>query len=304
MKKYVYSLVLGFMFTLLCITTQAQEYSYIPIVKPGVQIWTTIAGNEGYHHYNRFALTEEDTIMENETYKKLYWFTDSVFNPLTAECIGGLRENSQKQVFYKGKTGYDYESWPNVMICDFSLNIGDTFFFPPFQDLFMKVIDIDTVEINNIRRKQITLGLYDFDFAVCKFIEGIGNDLGLLFNLFDKFHTGGDSGKLLCYEHNGELQYMADDISSCSNPYLSLEDMEINDNSITIYPNPARSEINISSERIINSIEIYNPLGQKVYQTMVNNKSKNIDINSFSKGIYIIGVNTDKGYIKKKLIVE
>ena len=36
-------------------------------------------------------------------YKKLFWFQDSVFNPLTAECIGGLRENSQKQVFYKGK---------------------------------------------------------------------------------------------------------------------------------------------------------------------------------------------------------
>ena len=61
-------------------------------------------------------------------------------------------------------------------------------------------------------------------------------------------------------------------------------------------------EISISSESIINSIEIYNPLVQKIYQTKVNAKSKSIDINSLSKGIYIIGVNTDKGYIKKKLI--
>jgi len=302
MNKHVYNLVFGFMFTLLCFTTQAQEYSYIPIVKPGLQIWTCIASSEGFHHYNRFALTEEDTIMENETYKKLYFFTDSVFNPLTAECIGGLRENEQKQVFYKGKVGYNYENWFNGRICDFSLSIGDTFHLIFDNQLFFEVLDIDTVEINGIQRIRMSMGISNYE--VLKFIEGIGNNFGLLFDNMMSFITGGGNGKLLCYEHNGELQYMADDISSCSNPYLSLEDMKINDNSITIYPNPARSEINISSESIINSIEIYNTLGQKVYQTMVNNKSKNIDINSLSKGIYIIGITTDKGYINKKLIVE
>jgi len=50
--------------------------------------------------------------------------------------------------------------------------------------------------------------------------------------------------------------------------------------------------------------EIYNPLGRRVYQTKVNAKSKNIDINSLTKGIYILGVNTDKGYIKKKFIKD
>lgn len=106
MKAQLHELVLGIIISLTALNLNAQDYEYIPLVKPGLQIWTTTASTEGYRHYNRFALTEEDTIIESETYKKLYWFQDSVFNPLTAECIGGLRENAQKQVFYKGKGVY------------------------------------------------------------------------------------------------------------------------------------------------------------------------------------------------------
>lgn len=74
------------------------------------------------------------------------------------------------------------------------------------------------------------------------------------------------------------------------------------DNPISLYPNPTNKEVNISSENIINSIEVFNSLGQKVYQTNVKAKEKVLDINSLSKGVYIIGVNTEKGYTKKKLI--
>jgi len=115
-----------------------------------------------------------------------------------------------------------------------------------------------------------------------------------------------NGGNNRCYEYNGELLHHNYEngygIEDCYSPLLGLNDIKTYDNDVLIYPNPAKSEINISSESIINSIEIYNPLGQNVFQTKVNSKSKSIDINSLSKGIYIIGVNTDKGYIKKKLI--
>jgi hypothetical protein len=76
----------------------------------------------------------------------------------------------------------------------------------------------------------------------------------------------------------------------------------IEDNSITIYPNPSNSEVNISSENIINSIEIFNSLGQRVYQSVVNSNTKTIDISSFVNGVYILGVITDNGVIRKKII--
>ena len=303
MKTLVYILVLGVFFTLFALNLNAQDYQYIPLVKPGIQIWTTTAATEGYRHYNRFALTEEDTLMEGLTYKRLYWFTDSVFNPLTSECIGGLRENEQKQVFYKGSAGYDNEDWRNGMLFDFSLSVGDTFYFQSAGIMEFIVGYIDTVEIGGIPRKQFYLVNYFSHNFVCKIIEGIGNEFGLLFDIVTslqlKAHT---TGELLCYEHDGDLQYMSEYVTNCSNPFAGLNDIIEEDNSITLYPNPASKDVNISSENIINYIEVFNSLGQKVYQTNVKAKGKTLDINSLSKGVYIIGVNTDKGYSRKKLV--
>ncbi len=304
MKTHFYKLVLGFLITLFALNLNAQDYEYIPMVKPGVQIWTTTTATEGYRHYNRFALTEEDTLIEGLSYKKLYWFTDSVFNPLSSECIGGLRENEQKQVFYKGSSGYDNEDWRNGMLFDFSLSVGDTFYFQSAGIMEFIVGYIDTVEIEGIPRKQFYLtSIWNPTNLVCKIIEGIGDEFGLLFDIVTRLAIKSTAtGELLCYEHNGDLQYMSEYITNCSNPFARLTDIIEEDNSIILYPNPTNKEVNISSESIINSIEVFNSLGQKVYQVKVKQKEKTLDISSFSKGVYIIGVNTDRGYIRKKLI--
>ena len=74
------------------------------------------------------------------------------------------------------------------------------------------------------------------------------------------------------------------------------------DNPISLYPNPTNKDVNISSENIINSIEVFNSFGQRIYQEKAKSKERTIDISFFSKGVYIIGVSTDMGYIRKKLI--
>ncbi len=305
MKTKVYKLVLVVFITLFAFNLNAQDYQYIPIVKPGVQIWTTTSTSEGYLRYHKFALIDEDTLIDGDMYKKLFWFQDSLFNPLTAECIGGLRENSQKQVFYKGKEYNDGEFWFNGMIYDFSISVGDTvYILPQYFQLYLTVLSIDTLEIEGVPRKQISIGhsWNEMSSEVCKYIEGIGNNLGLLFDVSMRLRTGGGHGKLLCYEHNGELQYMANDITNCGNPFVGLDDISLEDNSITIYPNPTNSEVNISSENFINSVEIFNSLGQRVYYSVVNSNTKTIDISSFSNGVYILRVITDNGVIRKKII--
>ena len=83
----------------------------------------------------------------------------------------------------------------------------------------------------------------------------------------------------------------------------SLSDIDI-DNRIEVYPNPSSKEININSQFIINSIEILNSLGQKVYSEKINALNKTIDISALNKGIYIIELKTEKGVIHRKFIKE
>ncbi len=307
MKTHFYKLVLGFSLTLFAFNLNAQDYEYIPMVKSGVQIWTCDYIDCWEHYlFRRFALTDEDTLIEGDNYKKLYFFTDSIFNPLTAECVGGLRENEHKQVYYKGGDILGGMIMSGL-IYDFSLSVGNT--FPnnnPYFPFILEVKNIDTIYYAGAQRRRFEIGekadTSSSPYIVAQLIEGIGNTQGLMYDMSLNFLLCQPQGRNRCYEHNGELLYQDNPSQDCITPLYGLSDIIEEDNSITLYPNPTSKEVNISSENIINSIEVFNSLGQKVYQTNVKQKEETLDINSFSKGVYILGVNTDKGYIRKKLI--
>ena len=306
MKTNVYKLVLGVFITLISFSASAQDYQYIPLVKPGLQLWTCDKGYGGHddeaYRFKRYALTDEDTVIDNETYKKLYLYSDIEFSPETATYIGALRENSQKQVFYRGM----YELLElNEMIYDFSLSVGDTFSGGSLNtsSAFMGLVvaDIDTVNYNGVERRRFKIMTEGYSQIAAIWIEGIGNREGLFFI----YHTTTADiwGNTRCYIHNGDLLYSnySHGGNDCITPLMGIESI-VEDNSISIYPNPTNSEVNISSENIINSIEIFNSLGQRVYYSVVNSTEKIIDISSFTNGVYILGVNTENGVIRKKII--
>lgn len=66
----------------------------------------------------------------------------------------------------------------------------------------------------------------------------------------------------------------------------------VNENTITIYPNPAKSILNIEANTnlIGEEIIIYNSLGQKVYQTKIINSKLNIT--ALLAGSYFFRIET------------
>src|SRR5690554_5741326 len=306
MKKKVYKLVLGVFIALISFSVSAQDYEYIPLVKPGLQLWTWDLGYLGYddeaYRFRRYALTEKDTLINNITYKKLYEFTDIEFNPLTAIYYGGFRENSQKQVFFKGER---YNNNNEIMLYDFSLSAGDTFNLPYNNEpSYFEIVAIDTLIYSGIPRRKFTIrNIPEFSFApqYSFWIEGIGNYEGLI--QLPRVYAVDNWLITRCYIHNGDLLYSnySHGGNDCIIPLMGIESI-VEDNSITLYLNLSNSEINISSENIINSIEIFNSFGQRVYQSMVNSTEKVIDISSFANGVYILGVNTENGVIREKII--
>ncbi|NCC19022.1 MAG: T9SS type A sorting domain-containing protein, partial [Bacteroidia bacterium] len=76
------------------------------------------------------------------------------------------------------------------------------------------------------------------------------------------------------------------------------------ENTIKLYPNPAENTLNIESQEIIKEIEFYDALGKKAKTITLNKKEATIDISSLAKGNYVVSLITDKGTIKKKLVVK
>jgi alpha-D-ribose 1-methylphosphonate 5-phosphate C-P lyase len=88
---------------------------------------------------------------------------------------------------------------------------------------------------------------------------------------------------------------------------MGIEQHSLNNEQIMIYPNPANEEIKVISEQpTVNSVEIYNLLGEKIYSTLIteNRSAITINIATFSKGVYFVKVNTAKGMDVKKIVKE
>jgi hypothetical protein len=85
------------------------------------------------------------------------------------------------------------------------------------------------------------------------------------------------------------------EINNLYNASLSTEDFAIN--TIHIYPNPTTSILNFKSVVAVETIAIYNMLGQLVQQEKVNALEGAINIEKLAQGTYLVKVNDiDKGY--------
>ncbi len=75
-------------------------------------------------------------------------------------------------------------------------------------------------------------------------------------------------------------------------------------NKVSLYPNPTTSVLNIESAGTIQSIAIYNVLGQEVLNRTIDSTSARIDVASFNTGIYVVktvidGVTSSTKFIKE-----
>ena len=86
---------------------------------------------------------------------------------------------------------------------------------------------------------------------------------------------------------------------------LGTPDFEFS-NYFTLYPNPAKSVLNISSKETIEvkSISIYNTFGQLVLVIPNAEKVSKIDVSSLTSGNYFIKINSDKGSSNARFVKE
>lgn len=73
----------------------------------------------------------------------------------------------------------------------------------------------------------------------------------------------------------------------------------------TIYPNPAQSVINITTNTPMEMISLYSAVGKLVYKTEMNHSTaEKIDVSFLSQGSYLLGIKTTRGMDYQKIIVQ
>jgi hypothetical protein len=76
---------------------------------------------------------------------------------------------------------------------------------------------------------------------------------------------------------------------------------EIEENNISIYPNPVKDLVKIQGNNI-NNISIYNSVGVLVEKIEVRDNEVEINMNNYNTGIYFVQVNSDNETITRKVV--
>ncbi|CAD0004889.1 endonuclease [Flavobacterium chungangense] len=115
------------------------------------------------------------------------------------------------------------------------------------------------------------------------------------------------TGPNTIFNKSGEWDvYTKDTCSGLGSHAVTLSNEEFNSAEFSIYPNPVTHQFTInfkdSSDESF-SIAIYSLVGQKVFERQ-NTNTKTVEVQSFSKGTYIIKITKDSKTLAKKLIIN
>lgn len=86
---------------------------------------------------------------------------------------------------------------------------------------------------------------------------------------------------------------------------LAVEDANVKNKAVGIYPNPAKNMITISSKENLKSYKIYDEAGRLIHSasSLKGNKVE-VNISSLQTGNYLVTVETEKQTVNKKLIKQ
>jgi len=287
-------------FTLLNLPLLSQEYE--PILKEGSfwdikeESWDFGRSSEITCIRRKRIQVNGDTIINTNTYKKLkhaYFAetngpctvqTPNVINESDFKSIDNLflREDISKKILYiLAKTSDN--NFKEFTLCDFNLKIGDT-----LKNYYWNEENVENIIIiSDIKTNENNRSVF-YTSSGHTYTEGIGrNDNNLVpYNLISE----GLIESLFCFG-NEENQNSCETILSTENYTLST---------IKVFPNPVKDILSIQNTENI-TIKIYSINGS-LLKTKTSNTNLEVDISSFSSGLYFLEISNLSSREKRKFI--
>ena len=120
--------------------------------------------------------------------------------------------------------------------------------------------------------------------------------------------TGGAENYVANSPTGAEIMLSCLTFNSLTSTTVGIPVEETKTESIGVYPNPAKDNINIeihSSSKAKNvSYKIMNVLGEVVLQSEITNPKSEINVSELAKGLYFVEITTDGKKVVKKIVKE
>ncbi|NQU87509.1 MAG: T9SS type A sorting domain-containing protein [Mariniphaga sp.] len=316
MKIKYFLITIGLLSSTFYIT--AQKYKYVPFPDSNAVwseiYWKPLGEPPPWWEYNKFALFNEDTVINGIVYHKLFHTHASEITRKNSECIGGIREDSLKRVFASRSLFNLVPEIKEVLIYDFSLNEGDTLYTNyadsictnSFLNEYEVVNSIDTILLYNSYRKVYTLDNPNQTI----WIEGIGCVQGLL-TCWPDWPTNQMKNELVCMHQNDTLMYFNTGMfyasfDDCVPQFVKDGIALLPNTEVKIYPNPATGGT-INFEGLdFETLELFDLNGKLIREERIPGMDcYQLDVSSLPPGVYTYRLKT-KGLVPSigKIIVQ
>lgn len=294
MNKATNTMAKVLLLLLMAMEGMAKAQDYEPIIQEGNE-WHTldVIVNPGFppnHHYSTLVhWLSDDTLVDGVRYTKVLETRNGEGTPRLATL---LREEDGK--VWKRKSATD------ILIYDFTAQVGDTLRFGDFHEFDFFVVDSISIEqIGGRDRRKFWFGLeYDITgepVAIETWTEGIGSDMGLLFSGW--YYVSGGYYRALCFHQNGELLWQNEYYGTCM--IDAVEEMDISP--ISLYPNPTSEVVHIEGVEAA-KVQVYNSFGQLVKTVHDANE---IPVAALPQGVYLLRItDTDGKVYMNKIAVQ
>ena len=80
---------------------------------------------------------------------------------------------------------------------------------------------------------------------------------------------------------------------------VSVGEILLDDNTVSLYPNPAKDQLHVVSGKTIRHLEVVGVNGVMIENKKVNANSLDLDLTGCSKGVYVLRLVTQDGVINK-----
>ena len=236
----------------------------------------------------------EPRYMEYEYGYNTFWYAEETIY---------FREEQENGKLYLYIKNDDFEK--EFLLCDMSLNIGDTFTLPSFSDYLHEVV-VENVLYEDGRKIIKCGGFWEGELSIdnLMFIEGVFPMVmpDIYNNIFYE---------LICQHKDDELTYIVStDIEDCILPtYLSIG--EVDNNIYHFYITPTifsnNETISIESDYEIKDVKMLDMLGREINISVnaTDGFTSQISLNQrCNSGIYLIIVKTEKEVYYEKVILR
>jgi hypothetical protein len=289
------------LFIMLCIcfsiTASAQKIHFTDTTNVWSELRVLSTGGPTRFYYDVYTFNR-DTTIGGIDYK---WFSFE-----TGFVSGGgtfIREDTVLRKVYIRQCHLDATPDTDVVLMDYSLNVGDTFAGSYYDTMFKFryiVTGIDSTLINSVWHKVWHFsrdlgGSYSY---WCDVVEGIGCIQHPTHMLQTIGVIGEGSSYMYCFSNQGTSPPVSpavsflDNTTSCT--YYSTLPVNVllpNNKLFKLYPSPAGRSLTISASCKIALVTISNLLGQTVLSFEYNSDKVELDVTDLPTGVYLVRIN-------------